>query len=443
MAVEEPRLPLPRDDVQIWGAILNKFLRVSLNDDGTLKRVIGLDVQAWDANLDSIDQPLHTLASPSFAGSTITGNSVHGLNSAVFQPETDSETFLQVLDADGGVPVFNVDTINERVGIGTAEPLVELDIAGQLLITPTADKTYIVKADGETVPYTGSSTNYGIINTRHVDTPASDTGFDSYGAQNWLDQTHEVNGTPVAVTVRNYGLHNYLNSTATHSAETLVAFIENNHGIKNDVIRTGKLTCTKTTINSYGCKNIVQNGVEYDKSDGTITLNDYGTHSSVLSAVFETNGTLNRNCYGEYIIVSPGVTPGYEGNVTCYGLYIEDVFGGTVWAIYDDSGANSYFSGKVGIGVNDPDTKLEILNDGTQLKLSYDSTNYCTFATQSDGDLTIDSNKESYEIDLGDGKINTTGLGTFGGIVSTKNISMQRTAAQGYIYAWDTTIADY
>ncbi len=46
-------------------------------------------------------------------------------------------------------------------------------------------------------------------------------------------------------------------------------------------------------------------------------------------------------------------------------------------------------NGKVGIGVIDPDTKLEIFDTGTQLKLSYDADNYTTFATGSDGDLTI------------------------------------------------------
>jgi len=41
---------------------------------------------------------------------------------AVFQNINDSLTGFQVLDADGGTPVFNVDTINERVGVGTAAP---------------------------------------------------------------------------------------------------------------------------------------------------------------------------------------------------------------------------------------------------------------------------------------------------------------------------------
>ena len=41
---------------------------------------------------------------------------------------TDSTTMFQILDADGGIPIFNVDSTNERVGIGTASPAVELHV---------------------------------------------------------------------------------------------------------------------------------------------------------------------------------------------------------------------------------------------------------------------------------------------------------------------------
>ena len=54
---------------------------------------------------------------------TVAGCTVLGLDSAVFQPTADSATFFQILDADGGTPVFNVDTTNERIGIGTASPV--------------------------------------------------------------------------------------------------------------------------------------------------------------------------------------------------------------------------------------------------------------------------------------------------------------------------------
>jgi len=44
----------------------------------------------------------------------------------------DSVTAFQVLDNDGGNPVFNIDTTNERVGIGTAAPETALEVIGTI-----------------------------------------------------------------------------------------------------------------------------------------------------------------------------------------------------------------------------------------------------------------------------------------------------------------------
>ena len=54
MAVEEPRLPLPRKprEIQIWGALLNKFLRVAHNEDGTLKDPGTFDSLSLTGNIE-------------------------------------------------------------------------------------------------------------------------------------------------------------------------------------------------------------------------------------------------------------------------------------------------------------------------------------------------------------------------------------------------------
>ena len=78
-----------------------------------------------------LTQKLGLKSVPTFAGLNITGNSVFGLNSSVFQPTTDSTTFFQVLDADGGNPVLNVDTTNERIGAGTNAPQRILHLKGE------------------------------------------------------------------------------------------------------------------------------------------------------------------------------------------------------------------------------------------------------------------------------------------------------------------------
>ena len=46
-------------------------------------------------------------------------------------------------------------------------------------------------------------------------------------------------------------------------------------------------------------------------------------------------------------------------------------------------------NGNVGIGVTDPDTQLEILNAGDQLKLSFDGTDNTVFAVDTQGDMTV------------------------------------------------------
>jgi hypothetical protein len=80
-------------------------------------------------------QPLTQGDSPTFAGLTVTNCAVLGNNSAVFQPGTDSTTFFQVLDADGGDPILSVDSTNERVGIGTNAPVADLHISYDSSIT--------------------------------------------------------------------------------------------------------------------------------------------------------------------------------------------------------------------------------------------------------------------------------------------------------------------
>ena len=46
-------------------------------------------------------------------------------------------------------------------------------------------------------------------------------------------------------------------------------------------------------------------------------------------------------------------------------------------------------AGDIGMGVADPDSALEIFNTSTQLKLSYDATDFCTFAVDTNHDITI------------------------------------------------------
>lgn len=65
----------------------------------------------------------------------------------ILQATTDSTDFFQVLDADGGTPVLNADSTNERVGVGTASPAAKLEVIdttiAQLRLTHTASTKFV------------------------------------------------------------------------------------------------------------------------------------------------------------------------------------------------------------------------------------------------------------------------------------------------------------
>jgi len=52
---------------------------------------------------------------------------------SIVRTTTDSINAFQVLDVNGGTPIFNVDTTNERIGIGTSSPIKELHLSGAVI----------------------------------------------------------------------------------------------------------------------------------------------------------------------------------------------------------------------------------------------------------------------------------------------------------------------
>lgn len=68
------------------------------------------------------------------------------------QNSTDSTTAYQWLDADGGTPILNIDSTNERVGIGTPLPVGKATVAGDVVIHATGDEGANRTAKGGTDP---------------------------------------------------------------------------------------------------------------------------------------------------------------------------------------------------------------------------------------------------------------------------------------------------
>jgi len=88
---------------------------------------VGIGTTGPDARLDILNTggaQLHLTFEDGVKFTSLTVDTNHDLTikptstgQVIFQPTIDSADFFQVLDADGGTPVFNVDSTNESVGV--------------------------------------------------------------------------------------------------------------------------------------------------------------------------------------------------------------------------------------------------------------------------------------------------------------------------------------
>jgi len=65
------------------------------------------------------------------------------LVSGIIYPSTDSTTAIQINKADSTTSVINIDTTNERIGIGTTSPNAKLEVAGRIYQSSLGYSTFI------------------------------------------------------------------------------------------------------------------------------------------------------------------------------------------------------------------------------------------------------------------------------------------------------------
>lgn len=214
------------------------------------------------------------------------------------QNSTDSSTALQVFDADGGVPVFNVDTTNERVGIGTAAPDASLSIVynsasttgaieiGQsITLTDTGNvSSGTDETRGLSIGVTRTGASGGNINTTAIyAVAAGDTGGNSiangfYGGAYGADNNVGAAGVTInlgggsyteAVGVQGMVIPLFFNGT-TSSAAALQGQINNAVG----TITTAHGLRVQTAINSSGGTITTNYGIKVDAQ--TVGGSNYG-----------------------------------------------------------------------------------------------------------------------------------------------------------------------
>ena len=319
---------------------------------------------------------------------------------------TNSTTFFQIQQADT-TPVFNVDTTNARVGIGTTGPTQKLEVY-------TTDTT-----DGLSIyTYENASVNKDDV-----------LGNFFFKYENPAEYQNPVTQTIGAIKV--VASHNF-DSAESHSGSTALAFYTANRASYAQTLSE------KMRIDRYGNVGIgttgpsdkleidgnlrfssAYNGVRHSSTggftiqpfnpnargylsivpSGTATESYIRLHSSSGAASAAPNGTENLQFGGGYSGAPAGTWS----------------FGSTIWgAVNADSRDIAFLvsntsagriealriakSGNVGIGVTDPDTKLEVLHAGNQLKLSFDATDNAIFAVDTNGDLTITASGDEIKV---------------------------------------------
>ncbi len=258
----------------------------------------------------------------------------------ILQPTTDSTDFFQVLDADGGTPVLNVDTTNERVGIGTSSP----------------DTIFHIKAG---VPgWVGNDYAGQII----IQNPANDvesavviTAYESDGSGNPDQQLW------------------YLGSSSSSNED--IIFLNR----RNAKLALGTNDATRITILGDGSVGIGETNPTAKLHISTVTG---GEDLLFLRDQINTADLTIDSPAGALIEIRAGVGDDLQlsSNATA------------------NQGIRIRNDGNVGIGVTDPDTQVEILNAGDQLKLSFDGTDNAVFAVDTNGDLTITASGDEIKV---------------------------------------------
>lgn len=132
-------------------------------------------------------------------------------NNIVFKNSQDSTTAFQIQPASSATPVFNVDTENARIGIGTAAPLYKLDVRS----TSGASQIHISASDVDSGGYIASNIASALMLM----------GGASYDGANFVAKT--ANASMIVATVGAIGLYSDTGLTAgntyTPTARLIVA----------------------------------------------------------------------------------------------------------------------------------------------------------------------------------------------------------------------------
>jgi parallel beta-helix repeat protein len=316
---------------------------------------------------------------------------------ALLRPQTDSVTALQVKDRTNNVTVLDVDTVNQRVGIGTAVPADTLDVNGIVRVSTLGT------ASNDTVVCRNGSNQLASCNSTFATT-----------ANAFLQGGNSFTATAVLGTNDDYGLTLETNNTAritvTNAGNTTIT-----GGTTGDALTVNNSTSTGNIVvfqdNGTAVFTIADGGNV--TATGSVIANGFiaNTHRSANTSTASTNSTAvtfrSGNATGITsnsgdVMLTSGTATSNSGNISI------------------DSGTATGTAGNISIGTGAYAHNTTIGNStGTSALTLQAGTGNLSITTQGTGTLGIGNNAVDQNIAVG----NTVGATTLtlqagtGGIV--------------------------
>ncbi len=314
--------------------------------------------------------PDGTTQTTAFAGGTQTtnaayvtagtfGSSATSSNSQyLFKPTTDTTAALGV-QSSGGTSVFDVDTLNQRVGIGTASPSLMLDVRGTAALPPSSGTT---PAGNIAITQSGGVAGYIGINPNSPYGMWLQTGNNQTGLNNVYPLLLNPNGGNVgigtttpsnALSVQgDVSFQRAGGTTLTFQTPSTDARIYASGASTNLLLNpsTGNVGIGTTTP-AYP---LTVNGIIYSATggvrfpDGTTQTTAFNGGTQQTNAAYVTQGTFGSSVPGSnnQYLVKPTTN-------TTAAFHVQTATGG---AVFDVDTSNS----RIGIGTESPAVRLEI-----------------------------------------------------------------------------------
>ncbi|MDZ7744293.1 MAG: carbohydrate binding domain-containing protein [Candidatus Saccharibacteria bacterium] len=310
---------------------------------GSNNIIIGYDL---DASAVGVNNELNI-------GNVLRGDLSTG--SALFQNTTDSTTGFQILDQDGGTPIFNVDTTNERIGIGTDSPGERLDVQGGDINTSGSLMT------GGTTRITST----GVLqNVSHADAG----NFFTAGTL-----TVERGGTGIATTTA-YGL-------LTGGTTSTGAFQNAGTGTTGQVLQSNGASALPTWVDATQANSCTDCVALQGATPGTQQTGNINISGTIVAGSFSGDGSLLTDLNATNITTGTLADARLTSNVALLDrnnqtftgndqLFQNTTDSTTAFQIQDSAGTSNLFTAdttnsRIGIGTDSPEFSLHVVGEGS------------------------------------------------------------------------------